>query len=479
VIPRLWPRAAAIAAVILALGGIVAGAAAQPTPPLTRTFHSAPFLGPPVITKSGRVHDPGQGDIFADVQNSTQTGPLILSPSGGLLWFEPLTHSAAFNVEVQKYQGQSVLTYWQGYVTGAGGIGNDYILNHHYQRIATVKAADGLYADLHDFQITPNGDALITVFQVVPADLRSVGGPAHGTLRDSVIQEIDIATGQLVWQWHAYGHIPLTDSYERKPTTTRPYDFFHINSIQQLPNGDLLVSARNTFAVYEINPATGNVVWTLGGKHSTFKIERGANFEYQHDAHLYADGTMTVFDDAAAGGDERERESRALVIRMNWQARKAELVRAYTNEPAVLSQSEGSVQVLPDRHAFVSWGSTPYFTEYGTGGRQQFSLHFPLSMQTYRGYRFQWWGQPYWPPSIAVSPTKGATTVYASWNGATDVAFWRVLAGGSTASMDPVGRFAKTGFETRMSVPSTRPKIEVQALDQNGHVLSTSLPASR
>ncbi len=442
----------------------------------THSYHSVPGLHAPIVWTSGKDPDPGTGYIFGDAQNSIAAGPLILDSSGNLVWFKPMHKSAAFNVEVQQYMGQSVLTYWQGYVVPPGyGIGADEIVNHNYQTIAQVKAGNGYHADLHEFQITPQGNALISISAPVKADLRSIGGSRRGTLLDSIIQEVNIATGQVLWEWHAYGHVPLSDSYAGKPTGS-PYDFFHINSIQLLPSGDLLVSARHTWAVYDINMQTGKVRWTLGGKHSSFKVGPGANFEFQHDAHLQGN-TLTVFDNAAGLGHGEERHSRALAIGLNVAARRATLERAFAGRPALLSLSQGSVEQLSDGNTFVGWGTSPYFTEFGHSGRQLFSLHFRSPpLQSYRGYRFPWWGQPLTPPSLAVSPTSSGATVYASWNGATTDAAWVLLAGPAPTTLQPVAQVPKTGFETTITTSNAGPYYAVEALDGSGQPLSVSDP---
>jgi hypothetical protein len=452
----------------------------------THTFRSNPAIHPPLAWMYGRDPDPkASGDIFADAENSIQAGPLIFSPQGKLIYFQPTVHSAAFNVQVQDYQGQSVLTYWQGYVSHEAGIGTDVILNHNYQQVAQVNAGDGYRADLHEFAILPNGDALITAFAQVPkVDLRSVGGPKSGTLLDSIIQEVNIQTGHVDWEWHAYGHVRLSETYIGKPksnTAKYPYDFFHINSIQMLPNGNLLVSARHTWAVYEINMKTGKIPYIFGGKNSSFKLEPGTSFSWQHDAMMQRDGTMTVFDDGA-GYYKTESQSRALHLYIHYKSHQITLIHAYTHNPPLLANSQGSVQILPDGNTFVGWGAQPYFTEFSKhGGRQLFSIHFNQPLQSYRGFRYQWWGQPVTPPSIAASPTGNGTTVYASWNGATTVAAWEVLAGPtqSPATMTPVGKFTDSAFETTMSVPSTQPYFAVQALGSSGQVLGTSAAVAR
>jgi hypothetical protein len=457
---------------MIALGATAdasAGASAQ-------SFRSESWLHPPSVSTSGS--DPDADDIFLDAQNWVQAGPMILDPQGRLIWFDPLPNrGVARNLEVQSYMGQPVLTYWQGY-GNAFGVGEDVILNQSYQTVATVQAGNGYVAGAHDFVITPQGTALITAYRVTPADLSSIGGPRHGQLVDSAIQEINIATGQLVWQWSARQHVRLTWSHAGRPGKGA-YDFFHMNSIQPLANGNLLVSARNMWAVYEIDKQTGKVLWTLGGKHSSFMLGPGANFEWQHDATMQPGGTITLFDNATNGIASAEPQSRALRIHLNRKRRRARLVRAYTNQPPLLSPSEGNVQVLANGNTFVGWGAQPYFAEFGRHGRQLFSGHLSAPLQSYRVFRFRWSGQPTSPPDIAVAPTEQGTTVYAAWNGATDVAAWRVLAGPSETSLSPTGQFPKTGFETQMWVGSTQAYFAVQALDQHRQVLNTSLVIPR
>jgi hypothetical protein len=463
---------AGIAAVAAVLAGLSAASAAARPLPLS-SFHSVPWLHPPKVFASGNVPDPEAGDIFADAQNSIQAGPVILSPNGQLLWFDALANRGfAHDVKVQSYRGQPVLTFWDSY---GGGV--DVILNQAYQQIATVNAGNGYVTGNHDFQITPQGTALINAYRIVTADLRPVGGKRRGKLIDQAIQEVDIATGRVLWQWDALDHIRLKATYEGKPGS-RPYDYVHVNSIQQLPDGDLLVSARHTWAVYEISKQTGRIAWTLGGKRSTFRIGPRARFAWQHDARMQLDGTITLFDNGD-GPYSVEHHSRALRIGLNYKRRRATLVRAYTHRPPLLSQSEGDVEVLSNGNTFVGWGAEPYFTEFGPGGKKLFDAHFGPPLQSYRAFRFPWSGQPLTPPDIAVAATAGGTRVFASWNGATEVAAWRILAGPSGNALTAAGQFPWAGFETTMSVASTQPSVAVQAIGAAGQVLGTSSVVAR
>jgi hypothetical protein len=444
----------------------------------TRSFQSEPWLHAPVVSVRGTNPDPAAGDILTDAHKSIQAGPVILDPQGRLLWFDPLPGGqAGFNTSVQNYRGQWYLTFWQGFVSGGVGSGQDVMLNHSYQVVKTVSAANGYQADLHEFTITPQGNALITIYSPVQVDLSSVGGPRNGTLLDSIVEEINIATGRLLWEWHAYGHVHIAESYAGKPSAN-PYDFFHVNSVQQLSNGNFLISGRHTFAVYEINPATGKIVWVLGGKHSSFKMGKGANFSWQHDALMKPNGDITLFDNGA-GYRRTEKQSRGLRIRLNMSKHQATLVHQYAHVPPVLSISEGNVQTLSDHNVFVGFGNAPVFAEYTSSGKQLFTGGFRSPVQFHRAFRVGWNGQPSGSPFIAASPNGSGTIVYASWNGATSIASWRVLAGATPRALQAVASGAFSGFETAISTSSAAPYFAVQALNSSGRVLGTSPAVAR
>ncbi len=229
-------------------------------------------------------------------------------------------------------------------------------MGRSYRPIAVLRAGYGYVADIHEFQLTPQGTALIDAYVPVRANLTSVGGSSHGSLMDCVIQELDVKTDRVLWEWHALGHVPLRAAFMGTPKAGIPYDFFHLNSVQQLPNGNLLVSSRVTWGVYEIDKKTGKVIWTLGGKYSNFKVESGAGFEWQHDAHLYPDGTLSVFDDASDGSSQEEPQSSAKVDKLDFATMTASPIRRYVHSPPLVTGAEGSAQLLPNHDVFVGWG---------------------------------------------------------------------------------------------------------------------------
>jgi hypothetical protein len=453
------------------------GSASPPAQPATWTFRSQPDLHPPVMTVSTPNLDQSSSLVLVDAQFAPQSGAMILDADGNLVWFRPMpAGTLAMDLQVQTYQGNPVLTWWQGTVVSSGhGLGEGVIMSSSYQPVAEVHAADGYQADLHEFKITSRDSALITAYDTVRGDLTSVGGKADANVLDSVVQEIDIQTGRLLWEWHALGHVPASASYVGPPAdASLPYDYFHINSIQELPSGDLLISARNTWAVYCVDRATGAIKWQLGGKSSSFTMGPGTQFEWQHDARMQTDGTITLFDDAAS--PKEEDQSRAIRIQLDMAAMKATLVSSYAHTPSLLAGSQGSMQVLPNGNVFVGWGDKPSFTEFAPDGSVVFDAAFPAPIQSYRAYRSDWSGRPTEPPSVSISPGSGnQLTVYASWNGATDVASWRVLAGSSPNNTTQLIATARTqGFETAIPVTTSLGYLTIRAIDSAGRPIGTT-----
>ncbi len=479
-------QTATVASHVQAARGFSAPSGADPAPSVssrksTHSFITEPDFHPPVIRIKGRDPDPAQGKIFLDADDTGQNAAYMLNPNGDLLFYQPTaaqgSGTAAADVAAQRYDGKPVLTYWQGKLTcpPCAGQGDDAILNDHYQTIHTVTAGDGYQqqgTDLHEFLVTRDRRervAYVTIWKAVKANLTSVGGPSNGTAFDWIIQEIDIKTNKVVWEWHSLHHVPVADSYEEY-SPGQPYEYFHLNSIQQLSNGQLIISARDTCAVYSIDKKTGKITWELGGKHSTFRLGPGVRFYWQHDARLHAHGILTVFDDGAS--PRREKQSRALVIHISVGRHSAKLVHAYTHRPSTLAAAEGSVELLGDHHVLVGWGYSPYFSEYSRKGAQLFGGTFVAPIHSYRAFRGDWVGAPLQRPAIAVQPssTSGKAKVYVSWNGATRVARWRLLAGSSPTSLKRVTHVPWSGFETTIATGDAQ-YFEVQALDAKGRLL--------
>ncbi len=443
-------------------------------------FHTRPELEPPSLAVTATSATTAGGYIFtAPYSGPGPAGPMIFDEAGNLVWFDALPGGyAASNLQVQQDGNTPVLTWWQGHITAQGfGQGAEEIYDSSYRPIGTVHASNGLKADLHDFHITPQGTAVLTAFDPIDCNLSSVGGPAGGAATDTVMQELDLHTGLVRREWHSLDHISLADSYSTATHASEawPFDYFHLNTIDQLSSGKTLISARNTWSLYELNTQTGQVLARIGGKHSDVKQGAGTGTAFQHDATMMPNGTITLFDNGAV--PKVHPQSRGIVVAVNPVTKTETLLDQYEHpSPALSSGSQGNFQTLSNGDVFIGWGAEPYFTEFSPAGSVLFDAHMHGSYQAYRSYRFSWNGAPSEAPAIAASASSASAppTVYASWNGDTRTASWRLLGGPSSKQLTPIATATKTGFETALTAPVPVAYVEVQALDTSGNVLGTS-----
>jgi Arylsulfotransferase (ASST) len=450
-------------------------------------FQSEPALHPPVVTiNTPATAASAPGYLFATpFIGPGQYGPMIFDNDGQLVWFHPLPAGEdAADLRTQVYRGKTALTWWQGRTINFGfGDGVFVVANPNYKVLAVIKAGNGLYADEHELQLTPQGPAWVLAYSPVVTSLSSAGGPSSGIALDGVIQEIDPHTGLVMWEWHSLGHVDVSESYSKLPgNPANPFDYFHINSLDIDAHGNLLISARNTWTLYEISTRTGAISWRLGGKKSTYVLGPDVQFAWQHNAQFLENGDISLFDDE--GAPTIKAPSRGEIIRLDTFTKTANLAGELVRSPPLTTASQGNLQSLPDGRWFVGWGGLPNFTEFNAAGEVIFDGQLPnatLSTGTpegefsYRVYRAPWSAQPTkYGPAIAAKTANGATAVYASWNGATDVSSWQLLAGSSATHLAPTGATTpRTGFETTIPAPAAT-FYAVRALSASGKVLASS-----
>jgi hypothetical protein len=329
-----------------------------------------------------------------------------------------------------------------------------------------------LVADLHEFELTPRGTAWIISYDAKPADLTGVGGPKHGFVYDSVVQEIDVDSGDVKFEWRPLQHVPLAESIQanREPakhaSEKRPFDYIHVNSVSDAPNGNVLISGRNTSALYLV-ARDGHVIWRLGGKRSDFGPAAAVKFRFQHNARLREDGSLSLFDNGAI--PKLEPFSRPLVLKLDETNRRATIAKTFVHPDKISSPFEGNLQLLPDGGALVGWGGVPKVTEFTPDGKVRFELKVPYG-DTYRAYRLPWQGRASGKPAVAVVGDK----VYASWNGKTGIAFWEVLAGPDEDHMTRIAGHDWAGLETAIQLETPPAAVAVRALDAGRGVLGVS-----
>ncbi|WP_329569537.1 arylsulfotransferase family protein [Kitasatospora sp. NBC_01266] len=405
----LVTRALAIATAAAAVGALSVTAASAASAGSAPAGSSLPL--PPLKVLTDKAAHPG-GDLFLAPTSQTSnyaSGVEILSPDGKkVVWSHavPAGQSAA-DFRKQTYHGQPVLTWWQG--SGLGGLSNgvDVIYNDHYQKIGEVKAGNGYAADGHEFLITPQNTALVISYAQATADLTAIGGPADQQVIDGIVQEIDIRTGKVLFQWNSADHVPYGQSEQPLPASaSTPWDWFHLNAVKLDSDGSLLLDARNTWTTYQVSRHTGKINWQLGGKDSSFKVaaapgqqlnSAGQLFSWQHDPQPLGNGLYTFFDNESAGvantgvGAVSELPySRVVTVRLNSRTHQATLVRSVDQPAGLIASSQGNAQTLRDGGLVVGWGSLPYVSEFNRSGALAFNAEFPAGVNTYRAYRFGW-----------------------------------------------------------------------------------------
>ncbi len=476
--------------------------------PKVWSFVSEPHLHPmkvKVIT-----HKPGISDgfifvapyAFSDDAIYGQPGSLIMDSEANPIWFRPLASPNLMNTDfrMQKLNGKPVLTFWQGTLAtppaytnvpaGSSETGSCYyILDQTYRVVHNVTAQKGFTSDIHEFLLTPYHTALLLATKTVPMDLTPFGGPQNGYIQDFSIQEIDLKTDKLLFFWDALDHIPLTDSYEPASSATSSnnvWDVYHLNSIGLTDNAnEILVSGRNTWTIYKIDKPSGNILWQLGGKQSSFTIENEAEFSWQHDARFLPDNLISLFDDNCCESStipSGTPPARGLILKLNLNDMNAKLHRTYFHDPNLQIGSQGNLQSLKNGNKFIGWGESQYFSEYSNLGNTVedpsvntlYNAKMPGNNYTYRAYRENWVGKPYYPPSIALKAMLGKSIVFASWNGSTETAAWQVFAGYRPNCLSKIICTEKTGFETSIEVPSKYRYYQVKAVNAEGKVIGAS-----
>lgn len=435
---------------------------------VTQTFKSSPQVtGVPVVNfmEPFTRCDDGSYLLITPRGKVAESTPMILDVNGSLVWAATKKYGQVYNLQVQSYKGQEYLTFWAGDDTvGGHGVGTHYMLDQQYREQYRIKAANGLGADLHAFTITANDTALISIYDKKFADVESMPGyHRKGWIWDSVFQELDLQTGEAIFEWRASDHIDVSKSYHPigEMEESDPRDVYHINSVRKDTLGNFLVSSRYLRAVLYIDGITGKVLWQLGGKDNSFHdLSNGTatTFLGQHDAdileredkHNHAKKThfITFFNNNADWDNTTDIQSKGARIEISLDDMTARLdlslstsnSTSTTTTRPILSSSQGSYQTLPNGHIVLGYGFNAAMAEFSETGELLCSMLFQPSsrfdtgdVQSYRNLRFNWTGFPRDTKPRLVGEVDGSSSseegegdvkLYMSWNGATEVSRW-------------------------------------------------------
>jgi hypothetical protein len=447
---------------------------------------SVPGLRIPRVwtTINDDAKSPGYIFLTPRAKLGQSTGPTILNANGKVVWFHRLSPKrTASGLQPQTYMGKPVLVWGQrpplvhegdSYRGDPHSVYN-VIADTKYRIIARIRArGHGIRTDLHEFRISKRNTALVLGWRVLNRNLKRYGGPDHSAILDNVVQEIDIATGRVLFSWSAAGRLSPRDSYVRPPQHGA-WDAYHFNSISEDDDGNLLLTSRHMSAVYKINRRTGRVIWKLGGRHGDFKLSASARFYYPHDAQRAPDGSITILDNhvGPAGGPGA---SRGLRLQVDSKKHTATVLSAFRHPAGtVKSTSQGNANELADGNVFIGWGISPWFSEYTPDGRLVFAAHFKNAWsQSYRAFKADWHSTLDTMPAVVARIGTGGVAVYVSWNGATEVRSWRLLGGNDPAALAPMGTAPWADFETKLAFGGTPAYVQVEALDGSGNVIGQS-----
>ena len=479
----------------------------------TENYVSFNLSGPAAnIVRWDRSCEDGLVLVSPNGKSVADPGPMIVDARGELVWMAK-KYGTVMNFRMQQWQGRPHLTFWAGQKTGSLGAGAYFILDSSYNVVKKVHAVGNDYkGDIHEFEITEAGTALFTIYHKTQVDLRPMGWgrPENGWILDSMFQEVDIETGDLLFEWKASEHFRAEETFYTHPFAgyyeSIPFDFYHINSIQKDSIGNYLISSRHLHTVTYINGTTGDTEWVLGGDYEDFEDlsdGRASDFRWQHHAQWFSekDRILSLFDNQAAGPlHEDAPYSKGVLIQLDLEKMTATHLQSYISNGKTRAASQGSVQLLPtDDHVFVGWGSSGAYSEYSIDGRLLCEVHLSAEstywwerVKSYRAYKvFEWVGQPEYSPEVNIAGNK----LYASWNGATEVRYWELQGSVLDEGVDVQGSHKegeeelaewqaiemddKRGFEHSFTLPSGDQfaRYRVAALDAEKMYIGNSDPA--
>lgn len=372
--------------------------------------------------------------------------------------------------------------------------GRAVVLNQKYEIELEIAGLEELEVfDFHEFKILPGGKtALACAHWAKEISLEEIGHPDKQSFFTTAgFYEFDLATGKKLTWWDASapGNIALHESVHldnsTEPEESPGHDYLHINSVEKDGNGDYLVSMRFTNTIYLVSGIDGTIKWRLGGQETDF--DQDFKFSKQHDARVLEQNgnryVISLFNNASDDKGDDEDVSSVLVVELNMSAspKTARLIRRYDRPDHRLSRLRGSAQKLPNGNIFVSWSDDGYISEFSSEGTNLMEARFMTTgFYNYRAYKYEFTGRPAQPPAVFGSVAgsernKPSTTIYVSWNGATDVASWNLhVQEGEGQAPYLIANIKKTAFETVHIAEGYIDWISAEALDQNGVSLGRS-----
>lgn len=480
-------------------------------------FRSRPDLSPPKLNITiDATEETDNGYLFiapfsgfkegGPSHGPRQSAPYIFTDKGELVWsgFGIFSGWPA-NFQKGVINGEDVLFALEGTHNPDYGHGHGHwtFLNKHYDQVGILRAGNHKISDKHELHIVNGKTALLQVYQPVPRDLSAFGGKKNQQwVVDSIFQELDIETGEVLFEWSSLDHVSPADSVlPVNPghagsgfNSSDAWDYFHINSVDKDEKGDYVISARNAASLYKIDGKTGEIIWKLGGlpdiTSSDFEYQNW-NFSFQHHARFlprngekeiisFFDNSAQGTEDANGGEVHYNSHSSGKIVELNSKTKKAKLLYNAIPPDNLLAKSQGSTQVLENGNVLVNWGSEGAVTEFNENGKPIFHAYLDSGklfeqVENYRAFKYDWTGQPSEKIAVVTEITNDdKSIVYVSWNGDTETKSWEFYAIESNGKQKFLGEKERSGFETSIELDGKYEKIIVVSRGSNGKTLGTS-----
>ncbi|OQE00152.1 hypothetical protein PENVUL_c057G03853 [Penicillium vulpinum] len=465
----------------------------------TSFYKSRPDIYPPVFNvEKSDLEKLSPGYIFITPYELQNPGPYIYDNTGELVWsgWGISGPGNGHGLHVCKYNGTDHLCFFQGNQQKGYCRGHGIIMDKNYRIVRSVQPGGGMASsDMHEFRPINDGrTALMTIYQqrqfdMTPWNIRT----GLGWLMESVFQEVDVETNEVLFEWRSLDHVDPSLSYTWPSHTDtsgtglnvhQPWDYFHINSVDKNAAGDYLISSRHTSAIYKISGKDGSVIWRLHGAQPSFR-NINFSFSHQHDARwLHENATHTIlslYNNGYNGFNKTHTYSAGMIIMIDHEEKTAIQLRDYVPiQNDLVSSSQGNLQMLPNQNVFIGWGNNPFVSEHDEAGNLLFWGSFAKdTVMNYRAMKFEWDGVPTDSPALwtysRTSEPVSSTSFYVSWNGATRVNTWRFWgAMNITGPWTVLGEVSKTGFETEYTSDRFFLWSKVEAVDREGIVLGKS-----
>jgi hypothetical protein len=306
---------------------------------------------------------------------------------------QPLYESSwagnSFQVDF-KMQKTGRLTFWMN------GANKFEAMDSAYARVDSFTTGNGYFPDQHDCQLLPNGHALLIAYdpQTVGMDTVVTGGNPNALVYGLIVQELD-ENKDVVFQWRSWDHFKITDASVSPEINLlgSSIDYVHGNSVEMMPDGNLLISCRHMNELTKIDRQSGEVMWRMGlnAKNNEFTFPNDTRgFSHQHDARILPNGHLTLFDN---GNNLSPQYSRALEFALDEENLVATKVWEYRHVPEVFGGFMGDVQRHPDGSTTIGWGGNfgvPSMTDLRPDGTVATEVLVPPGTFNYRGFRFPW-----------------------------------------------------------------------------------------